>query len=346
MNRIFAAMLAISMLLLTSLSALADDAGKLGVKIKQTTSGKDMPGLLIQPQADVVSVTVKLKRSDGKTTQVGARNVRAGSSKTLAVPQGPGTFEYTGKFKVKWGSGESSKFTMKFKLTRAQKLALTIKPQDVDLDARKMSFSINNRASKATLEIYGQNRKLMKKVTRTYNGASGGSALKIDWPKQKGDILYMDLKVYDMTGFWKGVRLTPFSISIPHDDVEFESGKWNIRRSEEPKLKDTMGHIKANLEKHGTLLTLKLFIAGYTDTVGTTASNETLSRNRARSIARWFRRNGLKIPVYYQGFGERVLAVQTPDNTDEARNRRAVYILSSQIPGKSKTIPDANWKKL
>ncbi len=345
MTRFLFAMMALG-LVLWSGTAVADDAGRLGVKINSVVSGNDMPGLTIEPAEDVKSLLVKLKRADGKTSQVGASNVAAGSTKTLPVQQEPGTFEYTGDFQVTWGNGEKSTFKMKFELTRAQKLALTIKPEDVDLDARKMAFSINNPASKAELIIYGQNGKPIKTVKRAYNKAAPGSKLSIDWPDPGDDILYMDLKVYDVANFWKGVRLTPFSISIPHDDVVFESGKWNIRESEEPKLKTTMGHIKANLEKHGTLLTLKLYIAGYTDTVGSKQSNETLSNNRARSIAAWFRKNGLKIPIYYQGFGERVLAVPTPDETDEEKNRRAIYILSSQIPGTNKTIPDSNWKPL
>ena len=35
------------------------------------------------------------------------------------------------------------------------------------------------------------------------------------------------------------------------------------------------------------------------------------------------------IPIYFQGFGEEVLAKPTPDETDEPLNRRALYILSA-----------------
>jgi outer membrane protein OmpA-like peptidoglycan-associated protein len=345
MSRFLAAVMAFCFLLCSSLTAFADDATRLGVKFKSQVSGKQLPGLVIEPAEDVKSVTVKLKRGDGKTLNVSARNVAAGTSKNLDVRQGPGTFDYTGHFKVVWGSGEKSTFKMKFSLSRAQKLALTIKPENVDLGARKMGFSINNPAGHAELVIFGKGQKKIKTVKRAYNRAKAGSLLEITWPDPGADILYMELKVYDASGFWKGVRLTPFSIHIKHDDVEFESGKWKIRNSEEHKLKSTMSEIKKALDEHGTLLTLKLYIAGYTDTVGAKGSNDTLSRNRARSIARWFRKHRLKIPIFYQGFGERVLAVSTPDNTDEQRNRRALYILSSQPP-KGGQIPDDNWKKL
>ena len=71
------------------------------------------------------------------------------------------------------------------------------------------------------------------------------------------------------------------------------------------------------LKKHGTLLALKFYVAGYTDTVGNASYNRELSTRRARAIAGWFRANGLKIPIYYCGFGEDVLAKTTPDETDE-----------------------------
>ena len=68
------------------------------------------------------------------------------------------------------------------------------------------------------------------------------------------------------------------------------------------------------------------------DTVGSAASNDKLSLNRAKAIASWFRKHGLSIPTFYRGAGERSLAVPTPDNTPNEKNRRAVYILSNRPP--------------
>jgi outer membrane protein OmpA-like peptidoglycan-associated protein len=345
MARLIAALISL-VCLLAPMTAGADDASRLGIQILSTVSGTEMPGIVIEPQEAVKSLVVKLKRNDGKTSQVTASGVAAGAKRELRIKQENGRFNYDGHFDVVWGSGEKSSFDMRFALTKVQKLALDLKPENVDLDARTMSFTINNPAQRAELNIVGKDQKSLLKVNKDFAGAKAGSELVVTWNKPKGQVLYMDLKVYDVAGFWKGVRLTPFSISIPHDDVEFEFGKSNIRPSEEPKLKATMGHINANLEKHGTLLTLKLFVAGYTDTVGSKGSNRALSSSRARSIAQWFRKNGLKIPISYQGFGEDVLAKQTPDETPEPANRRAVYILSSQLPSKSGQIPSDDWKAI
>jgi outer membrane protein OmpA-like peptidoglycan-associated protein len=137
----------------------------------------------------------------------------------------------------------------------------------------------------------------------------------------------------------------PFEVHIPHDDVIFASGKWDIRTEEQIKLSDTLVKLKAALLKHGKLIKIQLYVGGYTDTVGPPSENQTLSERRAQSIARWFRKNGIRIPIYYEGFGERVLAVPTPDNTNEARNRRAVYILSNGNPSGG-AVSNAHWKTL
>src|SRR5690606_26372877 len=91
-------------------------------------------------------------------------------------------------------------------------------------------------------------------------------------------------------------------------------------------------------------LQMQLYIAGYTDTVGSQTDNLRLSSARAKAIATWFRKKGLTIPLYYQGFGESVLAVKTADETKEALNRRVIYVLGNSRPPVSETLPKSNWK--
>ena len=84
---------------------------------------------------------------------------------------------------------------------------------------------------------------------------------------------------------------------------------------------------------------ITLFIAGHTDTVGSASANLKLSQERARSIAGWFRKRGVRLPISYEGFGETSLAVKTADNVDEARNRRADYVLSDGPPTLRRELP-------
>jgi outer membrane protein OmpA-like peptidoglycan-associated protein len=88
-----------------------------------------------------------------------------------------------------------------------------------------------------------------------------------------------------------------------------------------------------------------LFIAGHTDTVGSAGSNLKLSHERARSIASWFRKRGVRLPISYEGFGETSLAVKTADNVDEIKNRRADYVLSDGPPTYSAAFRPS-WKRI
>jgi outer membrane protein OmpA-like peptidoglycan-associated protein len=66
-------------------------------------------------------------------------------------------------------------------------------------------------------------------------------------------------------------------------------------------------------------------VDGYTDTVGSSQYNLGLSQARAQSVADALVREGINPRrIKTQGFGETHLAVQTPDNVHERRNRRVV----------------------
>jgi adhesin transport system outer membrane protein len=71
--------------------------------------------------------------------------------------------------------------------------------------------------------------------------------------------------------------------------------------------------------------TVDLTIEGHTDTLNTPEFNEVLSLKRAKAVEQKLREAGLgNVPIEIQYFGETMLEVQTPDETDEPRNRRAV----------------------
>lgn len=64
-------------------------------------------------------------------------------------------------------------------------------------------------------------------------------------------------------------------------------------------------------------------IAGHTDTAGPAAYNQRLSERRAAAVASYLERKGVsRDRMTVRGYGETRLAVQTPDNTREPRNRR------------------------
>lgn len=347
MSRLSVIFLSFALYLVAGFASADDDAARLGVRFHNIVAGDDQPEILLTPQEAVSSAKIQLQRSDGTTKTLTVGALRVGVQEEFEIQQPIGAFTYDAKFDVVWASKETSSFQMRFELTRLDELVLDFDKKDVDLDKRVMSFSINRPATQVELTITGEDNKVLQRVVKDIRSVKPKEKITVAYPDPGATILFMDLKIFDQTGGFKGVHLTPVSTSIPHDDVEFDSGKWDIKPSEEHKLKETKTKLDeaiAKFQKAGVNLEFKLYIAGYTDTVGSKSSNQTLSNNRARAIAKWFIDHGVKLDTYYQGFGEDVLAKRTPDETDEPRNRRAVYVLATQTPGKSGLFPRTSWQ--
>ena len=320
--------------------------GDLGLEFKTIVQGQNQPALIVNNTRALKKLDITLTDQRGKKQLLKSGPMGAGSRKTLSFKQGDGTSTYQANLAVVWGDGEAKTYSLDFQATRVGKLALDMSAQDVDLDARKLSVRATNPATAIELVITGESGDVIWSGRESFDPpAAVGEALSIEWDAAPEKILTMQLKVHDVAGFWVGLKVTPFSIDIPHETVVFDSGSSVVRQDQSHKLEATWALIQEALAKHGTLLQLKLFIAGYTDTVGDKASNRALSNSRAASIAAWFRKRGLKIPIYYTGYGEDVLAVKTPDETEEQQNRRAKYVLSSHTPS-GPELPAADWRPL
>jgi len=337
------------LLVLVAAPSQAGDASHLGLEYETIVKGR-APALSFTPSAPIRSLVVELVGDAGpyagkrQTLKVGG--VGVGATKKVPFKQELGTVTYKASLHVGWGDGTKDTYTVEFSATRVGELKLDIKTEDVDLDARRLRVRITNPASAAELSIFGEDGDVIGSERVTFDPpAEPGANLEVTWDEVPAKVLYMQLKVTDVAGFFVGVKVTPFSISIPHEDVLFEFGSSSVRPSEDPKLTHTIGLVNDALKKHGTLLQLKLFVAGYTDTVGDKERNRALSLARAHAIAAWFRKAGLRIPIYYTGFGEDVLAKPTPDETEEQANRRAVYILSTHTPT-GPDVPPSTWRQL
>jgi hypothetical protein len=346
-TRVLVTCLSLALCSALTLPAQAQDDARLGLGLRALVKGKERPAITVSPGETVKSLKVTLRRQDGKVQTLKSGKIRAGQVKMLNFKQPQGVFEYTAKFDVRWGNGDNSSFETTFKATKVGELSLKIGPGDVDLEARTLVFRITNPAQRAELLLLGERGKRIGHAEVTFDDTVPGEPLTIAWGELPAgeELLRMDLKVFDVANFWAGMQITPFSIEIPHEELVFETGRHKIKATEAPKLQRTLAFIHEALAKHGSLLALKLYIGGYTDTVGGRGPNLELSNRRAKSIAGWFRANGIKVPIYFQGFGEDALAKPTPDQTPEAANRRAIYVLSSQAPS-GNAFPRSQWRRL
>jgi outer membrane protein OmpA-like peptidoglycan-associated protein len=162
-----------------------------------------------------------------------------------------------------------------------------------------------------------------------------GPEQELRWePIARDQIEKIEIRITAKDNAYRAVWLIPWSVSIQHKEVKFDTNKAVIRDSEVASLEDSLAKIKEVLQKvEGKGLgTITLFVAGHTDTRGSAEHNMTLSRARAEAIATWFKKQGLCIPIAYEGFGETALKKLTKDEVDEPANRRVDYILAVEPP--------------
>lgn len=217
----------------------------------------------------------------------------------------------------------------------AAPLALRIGESDIDVAHRTIYFELATAADSADIEVYSPEGELLHVGQATYDEAKPHQRLSVSWPDlgAKGENFRIELKFTDTKGNWVTFQVIRFYLEVPHEEVEFESAKWSIPSEQEGKLKTPLELLKDAAAKYAKLMDVSLYVAGYTDTVGATSDNQALSERRAQAIADYFVKHGLTgMPIYVRGFGEGALAVQTADNVPEAKNRRALYIVSSFMP--------------
>ncbi len=319
-----------------------------GVKVqfstRVATGGK--PSVTFVASEPLSDLAVELQDDGGRDTRARFGALARGASRTLALPAGPGRRRYTGKVIVtRAGAREESPLT--FEVVVAPALEIQIDRAQVDLAARRLQARFSRPAARAELKLIGATGgPPIAEVEQDLGGRAAGEPLEIRWPAPPagGEVGRIDLRLHDPDGFYAGVSLYPWSVHIPHEEVGFATDSSAIDRAEEPKLEASHRLIAAALARHRDLGPIKLYIAGHTDTVGADAYNLDLSQRRARTIAAWFRRRGLRLPVLYEGFGEQALLVATPDSTGEARNRRVDYILAVEDPTLRATRFQPRWK--
>lgn len=205
----------------------------------------------------------------------------------------------------------------------------------VDLDNRLIRFSLTTAASSARIQVFSAEGKLLHDKTEEYSGVAARTPLSVGWPDlgKGGENFRIELRVTDTEGNWFTYQVIRFYLEVPHREIVFGSGKWNIDKQEEEKLVEPLKLLKEAVAKYGKHMGVRLYVGGYTDTVGKHDKNQLLSERRAQSIADYFIRHGLTgIPILVRGFGEGAPAVKTGDNVPEKRNRRARYIISTFAP--------------
>ncbi|MBC8071223.1 MAG: OmpA family protein, partial [Deltaproteobacteria bacterium] len=209
------------------------------------------------------------------------------------------------------------------------------------------SFALTNYEYK----VYDSDGDIIAQKLVTDAPVPAGGSFSVKWDS-RAEVFLIYVRGEDEHGRFTEFKLVPWAVEIPHTEINFDSAKFDVKTDETAKLDEAVAvafHELDGLDKVNEAVQAnivpKLYIVGYTDTVGPGPMNDELSRNRAKAIAKYFHDKGFWAEIYYQGMGERGLRVETGDNVDEVRNRRALYLIGVEAPGAGGQIP-SKWQKM
>lgn len=209
---------------------------------------------------------------------------------------------------------------------RPAAIHVTYDAQHLDLDKRTLQFKLSRPADKAELVVIGEDGATLDKAALPLTGQPANTWLAMTWTKP-APVMVLRLRVESQDGSATNVELIPWSVEVAHEDVNFKTDSAAIEPGEADKLDKSAAKIAEIVKRAEKFMKPKLYIAGHTDTVGPSAKNKKLSLDRARAIGAYFRNHGLTLPIDVAGFGEDVLKVKTPQETDERANRRVDYVI-------------------
>ena len=301
------------------------------------------------------SVTLTITGDDG-TKLVKTFSLKGGKSKKFKWKQKGKNVHYTMNIK---GGGTDTDFEFDTRKARAggkPGLQMVASRGEI-VEGHKVKYKTSFVVSSYTFQVFNTNGDIIKEIVKNDADVDVGETIELSWDSPD-EVFMIYIKAEDDVGRFAEDRRVPWSVEIPHTDINFDSGKWDIKPNEAPKVDDAFSAIVHELDGLETAvaalgpnfkerITASLYIVGYTDTVGSAGDNQVLSMNRAKAISKYFQDKGVWCAIYYQGMGERGLAVKTDDNVDEVRNRRALYLLmpDPQKPAAGGKIP-GSWKKL
>jgi len=305
--------------------------------------GLGKPGIVLVVNQDAELLDARVDCAGAWAEHKGGAVAGTRIALELAVP--PGHHVCTGTLSAKFLDGSEGEMPLSFEVDMFAPLAVTVPRTGLDVPGRKLYATLDRTPQLVEVEVFGPRDAPIGSGSAPGVGTAAGEALEVEWTGE-GEVVRVHVKGTDEHGFWSAIDLFPWSYDIPHEDVVFDSNQAVIRPDEAPKLTAAMGEVDTVREKYGPGVPMNLYVAGYTDTVGDPYANQQLSNLRAASIAAWFRDNGFEGDIWYQGFGESVLAVETGDSVDEAANRRALYVLAAETPPVSGDLPRTDWTKL
>ena len=322
------------------------EAVDVGITNSRVMLGRGVPTVKLSILDRITAFHLVLKRSDGKLVDVKGGG-HTGTVRTIQLESEIGHFKWVGSLSIDFPDGSTGELPLDFETDVVGPLVMKIdKDKDIDLVNRTLTFRLTNPVEKVSLKVKMDTGVVAFDGDIAFHQEPAGTPLTISWPEAQGTAMQISVVAHDISGAYTGTDFFPWAIEIPHEEVVFDTGSFELRADQQSKVDASAKRIAEAVEKFGRFADVKLFIAGHTDTVGASESNRTLSLNRASALVRGFRARGLKIPMFFEGFGEEALGVDTADEIDEPRNRRAQYFVAVNAPVVTNAKFAPRWQQL
>ncbi|MBL9100408.1 MAG: OmpA family protein [Myxococcales bacterium] len=331
--------------------------GPFNYEFSRATDEKGEAYLIVRANENLPALEVTIL-GDRQTIKKQLPPLKAGKEHKIVWTQNSPTAAYNAKivagssegefgFEVARGAGKAGS-------TAAGKITALATAEDL-VYKHQAIYQASFDVSGFTFEVYDTDGDVIHKDQGS-GGWSAGERITLKWDRPE-DVFLVKVHFDGASGQFGDHILAPMAIEIPHTEVVFDSGKAIIKGEQSPKLDeaaavamhklDSVERAKAAVGNMlaGSGYVAKLYISGYTDTVGQPGKNQTLSEQRAKAIADYFVSKGVWSEIWFTGMGERGQKVQTGDSVDEEKNRRAVYVISFQPPTGAWFPSPGAWKR-
>ncbi|MEE9383558.1 MAG: OmpA family protein [Nannocystaceae bacterium] len=343
----------LSKLLLAPLLALflwADEPFRF--EFSSQTDAKGMAYLVVHASQSVKGIEIRIEGSNGQVVKK-VINARAGNDYRITWRQKSKEVQY--ELSIKGGDVETDfVFDVRRPVAGGMVKAPSLVSSASDVvEEHKATYKTSFTMTSYQFKVYNTDGEVVDDQLVTDRIVEAGSTFTLRW-NNPDEVFLLHLKGQDEAGRYGEARHVPWSAELPHTEVTFDSGKWDIKPDQEPSLDETFAILTHELEgidrataAVNKTFIMQLYVVGYTDTVGNAADNQGLSRNRAKAIAQYFYDKGAWCEIWFAGMGEKGLAVRTGDGVDEVRNRRARYLLRVDQRPMGPALPGQGaWKKL